>query len=114
MGSEGDEEDDEYIRRDSELKNSGKGTIGMTPEMFQREHCSGNSEGYSTNEERIDDLRKKGDTETLNKLWAKSLQGIKENPNKTLNFEYKDPWKDGKSAIRHKLDSDNKKARGEN
>jgi hypothetical protein len=107
------EEDEEFIRRDAELKNGGKGSVSMTPEMLKMERRSGISEGYSTHEEMIDDLRKRGDRETLNKIWEKSLNGLKNDPQKCMNFSYSDPWIDGKSAIRHKLDADNKKARGE-
>ena len=64
----------------------------------------------------IDDVIQKSKTDPEMKkvkdaLWEKSLRGMKSNPNRTMNFEYKDSWTDGKSAIRHVIDRENKRVR---
>jgi hypothetical protein len=86
------------------------GSVSLRPEDAEREN-SQYSEGYDSVESMINDLRSKGDKETLDKIWQKAVLGMKDNPEKTLNFTYKDNWENGKSAIRRKLDRDNEKLR---
>jgi hypothetical protein len=91
-------------------KNSGQGTL---PASLNDAECSKakNNREYegATMQEAyramIDDLKAKGDTETLNKLLAKGIGVFK------TNFEVKDDWKDGTSAIRKQLDKMNAQAR---
>ena len=64
----------------------GKGTISLRPEDLQREKGHSGKSGFESNEEMIDYLReqsKQGDKEAkenLDKLWRKTINSLKYNP----------------------------------
>lgn len=95
------------IYKDSDK--GGSGSISLRGEDLQREKGhSGNME-FDSEAEMIDYLRseaQKGNaeaTEQLNQLWTKVLRGMREQPQKTLNFQIEE-----KDCLKKALDAQNR------
>jgi len=106
-----------WAESEGKIEKGGKGSLSLRPEDLSREN-SQYSEGYDSIEDMINDLRAKGDTETIEKLYRKYLPFIKNN-----RIEYKDPFEPNpetgepescvKKHIREMNEKLRKKAKGE-
>ena len=99
-----------YALGKSNQKDSGKGTLSMTPEMLAKEKFDGKSEKreFSSQEELIEWTRKNA-PETYNAIKLKTVRGLSENKG---FFEWKDEFdENGKSIIGRTLERANKDAR---
>ena len=87
LGYEGELDNVDQIKKGWE-KLGGKGNVGLTREQLLKERGSSEKEGYDSIESMIDDLRQKGDNETIQKLWQTHNRLAKQNPNMVLNQGY--------------------------
>jgi len=107
----------------SEEEKSGSGTLSLRPEDLQREKGGSGQKEFDSEQEMIDYLRseaQKGNLEAkknLDTLWNKVLKGLASDPQKTLNFSFKDPFTpnpetgEPESCIKKKIRLENEKIR---
>lgn len=106
-------EKDDLLKKQEELEkirndpNSGRGVLpaNLNPEEGSNPETS---REYNSFPELVDDIRK-NNPEQFKKLFEKGLLALKEHPQ---NFEIRDDWKDGTSAIHKQLMKDNELKRG--
>lgn len=93
----------------SNQKDSGKGSLSMTPDMIRKENSSENDKKEFDSIEEMLEWTRKNDKEAYEAIKAKTYRGLTENKN---FWEWKDSFdKDGKSIIGRTIQKMNEDAR---
>jgi hypothetical protein len=107
------EQEDLDVKFSEKGEKGAGGEVGLRPEDLSREKGGSGQREFSSHEEMIDYLREKArldpnslEAQQLKQLFTKVLRGMKEQPQKVLNFDI-----EGKDTLKKVLDIQNKKWR---